>query len=325
MRSYLLRRLLQLIPTLFVVSILTFVLAHILPGDIIDAMSGTAHDLAVDRPALEHKLGLDRPLHIQYLRWLGVLPGVDGTFNGVFQGNFGWSYWQAEPVLKLVGRALPVSVELGLMGLVVALAIALPIGVLSALRQDKLADYVGRSVAIICISVPDFWVATLVIVLSAVLWGYMPPLTLIRFARDPLGNLRMFIVPAVVLGMAMSGTTMRLTRTMVLEVLRQDYIRTAWAKGLKERVVILRHAMKNALIPVVSGIGLGVPVLIGGTVIIENIYLLPGMGRLIYNAIMRRDELLINGIVLIFAVMLILINLLVDLSYARLDPRIQYK
>jgi peptide/nickel transport system permease protein len=325
MRHYIIRRLLQLIPTLLVVSVLTFILAHILPGDIIDAMSGTAHDVAVDRPTLEHKLGLDRPLYIQYFRWLGVIPGVDGKWDGVFQGNFGWSYWQGEPVLKLVARALPVSVELGLLGLLVAQLIALPIGVISALRQDKWADYIGRSFAIICISFPAFWVATLVIVFPAAWWGYMPPLTLTRFAKDPLGNLRMFIVPAVVLGMAMSGTTMRLTRTMMLDVLRQDYIRTAWAKGLTERVVIMRHALKNALIPVVSGIGLGVPVLIGGTVIIENIFLLPGMGRLIFNAILRRDELLINGIVLIFAFILVLINLIVDLSYASLDPRIRYK
>jgi peptide/nickel transport system permease protein len=218
-----------------------------------------------------------------------------------------------------------VSVELGLMGLLVAQLIALPIGVFSALRQDRLPDYIGRSFAIICISVPGFWVATLAIVIPAAWWGYMRPLTLIRFANDPLGSLRMFIVPAIVLGMAMSGTTMRLTRTMMLEVLRQDYIRTAWSKGLKERVVILRHALKNALIPVVSGIGLGVPVLIGGTVIIENIFMLPGMGRLIFNAILHRDELLINGIVLIFAFILVLINLIVDLSYAGLDPRIHYQ
>jgi len=314
-----------MIPTLFLVSLVTFFMVHLMPGDIIDAMSGRSQDVAVNRPALEHALGLDAPLMVQYGRLLGVVPQMDGSFSGIFQGNLGMSYWQGEPVVKLVALKWPVTLELGILALIISQLIALPVGVYSALRQDKLGDYIGRSFAIGCISIPDFWLGTLVIVLPAIWWGYMAPLELAHFTEDPIGNLKMFIIPAIVLGMALAGGTMRLTRTMMLEVLRQDYIRTAWAKGLRERVVIIRHALKNALIPVISGIGLAAPVLIGGTVIIETIFLLPGMGRMIVNAALYRDYTVISGVMFVFASVLVVINLLVDLTYGFLDPRVQYK
>jgi peptide/nickel transport system permease protein len=211
------------------------------------------------------------------------------------------------------------------MGLVVAQLIALPIGIYSALRQDTLGDYISRSFAILCISIPNFWVATLIIVFPALWWGYMPSIMLIRFSESPIGNLGMFIIPAIVLGMGLSGMTMRMTRTMMLEVLRQDYIRSAWAKGLTEGVVVLRHAVKNAAIPVVTIIGLQVPILIGGTVVIEQIFSLPGMGRLLTSAMQDRDEVLISGLILVFACAVMVLNLLVDLTYAYLDPRVRYK
>ncbi len=325
MRAYAIRRLLLVIPTVFLVSILVFLLVTLMPGDIIDAIQGYSPDMAINRPALERALGLDASLPVQYARWMGFLPQPDGSFSGVFQGNLGWSQWQNVSVLKLVGAALPVTFELGLMGLIIANLIALPIGIYSALRQDKWGDYVARTFAILAISIPAFWVGTLVIVFPAIWWGYMPPIMLIKFTEDPIGNLQMFIIPAIVLGMGAQGANMRMTRTMMLEVLRQDYIRTAWAKGLRERVVVLRHALRNALIPILSAVGLGVPVLIGGTVIIENIFMLPGMGRLLFTAISGRDKLVVAGVVAIYAVGLMLVNLIVDLSYGYLDPRVRYR
>ena len=183
----------------------------------------------------------------------------------------------------------------------------------------------ARSLAILCIAVPGFWVGTMVMVFPAIWWGYMPSTIYIPFTEDPLGNLKQFIVPAIVLGMAMSGVTMRMTRTMMLEVLRQDYIRTAWAKGLRERVVVLRHALKNALIPVVTVLGINLGIVIGGTVIIEQIFGMPGMGRLLFQSVTERDYTVVSGVVLCFAISIVLINLLVDLTYSYLDPRVSYE
>jgi peptide/nickel transport system permease protein len=325
MSSYIVRRLLILIPTLLLLTFIIFALASLIPGDIIDAMQARSTELTFDRAAMERAFGLDAPILVQYGRWMGVVPQMDGKIGGFLQGNLGVSWWRKTSVGQLLAVSWPVTLELGLLGIIIANLISLPIGVYSALRQDKLGDYVGRTYAILCISLPAFWLGTMVIVYPAIWWGYMPPIMLTKFTRDPWGNLRMFVVPAVVLGMTMQGATMRLTRTMMLEVLRQDYIRTAWAKGLRERVIFLRHALKNALIPIVSSIGLQMPVLVGGTVIIENIFNLPGMGRLLYNAILQRDQPLICGTVAIFAIVLVLINLITDLAYSFLDPRIHYK
>jgi len=330
MRTYIIRRLLLMIPTVFVVSIIIFFLIRLIPGSIIDAMVGQLElyggiTTEVDRAAIEKALGLDVSVLTQYGRWLGVVPGADGSFSGIFQGNLGASLWRATTVLEEIAFRWPVTLELGLLGLIVAQLIALPIGIFSALRQDTWGDYIARSFAILCIAIPGFWLGTMVIVFPSLWWGYMPPITLIPFFEDPIGNLEMFIIPAVVLGMAMSGMTMRMTRTMMLEVLRQDYIRTAWAKGLRERVVIIRHALKNALIPVITVIGWQVPVMIGGTVIIEQIFTLPGMGRLLIDATLLRDYTIVSGVTLIFAAVMVLINLMVDLTYGFLDPRIHYK
>ena len=326
MRAYIIKRLLLMIPTVFIVSIVIFFLIRLIPGDMIDAMqAGVGADVELDRPALEHALGLDAPVLVQYGRWIGVAPQMDGGFSGILQGNLGESWWKGTSVVGLLAKAWPVTLELGFLALLVAQLIALPIGVYSALRQDKWGDYIGRSLAIACISVPGFWLGTMIIVFPSIWWGYMPPLMLVYFTEDPMGNLRMFIVPGILVGMAMCGGTMRMTRTMMLEVLRQDYIRTAWAKGLRERLVVIRHALKNALIPVITVMGLQVPILVGGTVIIEQIFGLPGMGRLLIEAIFRRDHPLVSGILVVFAGALVLINLMVDLTYAYLDPRVRYK
>jgi peptide/nickel transport system permease protein len=325
MRAYIIRRLLILIPTLILVSLLIFFLINLIPGDIIDAMQAETPDVALDRAGLERKLGLDKPLIVQYGRWVGIAPQADGSLSGLLQGDFGISWWRKTPVLKLVALSWPVTLQLGLMGLIISQLIAFPVGIYSALRQDKWGDYISRSFAILCISIPGFWLGTIAIVFPSIWWGYMPPIMLIRITEDPIGNLKMFIIPAIIVGMAMAGMLMRLTRTMMLEVLRQDYIRTAWAKGLSERVVTLRHALKNALIPVITIIGLQAPILMGGTVIIEQIFSLPGMGRLILSATLHRDETLIGGLMFIFAAVLVLINLVVDLTYAYLDPRVHFK
>ena len=203
--------------------------------------------------------------------------------------------------------------------------IALPVGIYSAIRQDTAADYLGRSFAILGMATPNFWLALMVLLYPAIWWGWSPPLELVPFTEDPLGNLGVFIIPSLILGTASAASTMRMTRTMMLEVLRQDYIRTGWAKGLKERVVVLRHAIKNALIPVVTLIGLQLPILVGGSVIMENIFNLPGLGRLFVIALEDRDYPVVSGINLFFGTAVVLFNLLIDLVYAYLDPRVRYE
>jgi len=321
MRNYIIRRLLLMIPTLFIVSLVIFLLIRLIPGSIVDAMIGQQEAISgggiqVDRATVEKALGLDVPMLTQYGRWMGGI---------IMHGDLGNSLWRDTSVLEELAARWPVTVELGLLGLIIGQLIALPIGVYSALRQDTWGDYVSRSFAIACIAIPGFWVGTLIVVFPSLWWGYSPPLILIPFTEDPIGNLQMFILPAIVLGMAMAGETMRMTRTMMLEVLRQDYIRTAWAKGLRERVVIIRHALKNALIPVITIVGLWMPVMIGGTVIIEQIFNLPGVGRLFLDATLLRDYPVVSGVAFVFGFGMVFINLIVDITYGFLDPRVHYR
>ena len=335
MRAYLIRRLLLIIPTLLLLTMIVFLAVRFIPGDIIDAIVGRIGQQGgfadIDRQAVERRLGLDVPVHVQYGRWIGVLPIPDfitgeSHFRGLLQGTFGQSLWGAHlPVEeKIIGR-LPVTILLGFMAIVIGLLIALPVGIYSAIRQDTAADYVGRSVAIIGLATPNFWLATMVVLYPAIWWGWSPPIELNPFTEDPLGNLGMVIIPSLILGTAASAATMRMTRTMMLEVLRQDYVRTAWAKGLRERVVVMRHAVKNALIPVVTLIGLQLPILIGGAVIMENIFNLPGLGRLLLTALNDRDYPMVSGINLFFATAVVLFNLVIDLLYSYLDPRVRYE
>ena len=335
MRAYLIRRLLLIIPTLFILSILVFLLVRFIPGDAIDVMvvmmesdfMGLQEE--IDREGLERMLGLDVPVYVQYGRWIGVLPTPDwftgeSHFKGLLQGSLGTSLfgqWAVEE--RLIGR-LPVSIELGFLAIVIGLLIALPVGVYSAMRQDTAVDYVGRTAAIIGMATPNFWLALMVMLYPAIWWGWSPPLEWVPFTEDPLGNLGVLIIPSLILGTAMAAATMRLTRTMMLEVLRQDYIRTAWSKGLNERVVVLRHAVKNALIPVVTLIGMQVPLLIGGSVIIEHIFTLPGIGSLLLNALRLRDYPVVSGVNMFFASLVMVIILLTDLIYPYLDPRVRY-
>ena len=335
MRAYIIRRLLLIIPTLFILSILVFLSVRFIPGDAIDLivmrMAGFSPMDQIDREALEHYLGLDVPVYVQYGRWIGVLPTPDWVtgeshFKGLLQGTLGESLGGSSYKIEeqIIGR-LPVTIELGLLSIVIGLLIALPVGIYSAIRQDTAADYAGRSIAIIGLATPNFWLSVMVMIYPAIWWGWAPPMELVSFTEDPLGNLGVFFIPSLILGTAMAAATMRMTRTMMLEVLRQDYIRTAWSKGLKERVVVIRHAIKNALIPVVSLIGLQLPILVGGAVIMENIFNLPGIGRLLLIALNDRDYPLVSGINLFFATGVVLLNLLIDLIYPYLDPRIRYE
>ena len=271
----------------------------------------------VDREALERALGLDVPMHVQYGRWIGDI-FLHGSL-GVSLRNTGVAV-----TTKILDR-MAVTFELGLLAILTALLLGLPIGIYSAIRQDSIGDYLGRSFAIIFLAVPSFWLATMVMLYPAIWWGWTPDLEVIPFTEDPLRNLAQFIIPAFLTGMFMSGVTMRMTRTMMLEVLRQDYIRTAFAKGLKERLVVTRHALKNALIPVITIVGLELPLLVGGTVIIEQIFALPGIGRLLLDSLHIRDYTVVAGINLIIATAVVVINLLVDVSYSYLDPRVRYR
>lgn len=317
MGAYVLRRLLALVPTLILASIIVFVTIRMIPGDVIDMML-SQNDIGADklsRDQLIAALGLDRSMPEQYLRWVWA----------ILHGDLGNSLWHSTPVLQEVLNRIPVTFELGLMSLVIGLLIALPIGVYSAMRQDTKSDLLFRSLSILLLAVPNFWLGTMVMVFPSIWWGWSPEVAYVKFSDDPLQNMKQMLVPSLVLGTSLSAITMRMTRTMMLEVLRQDYIRTAWAKGLRERVVVVRHAVRNALIPVVTLIGLQAPLLIGGAVIIEQIFVLPGMGLMMLDAVNQRDYPVISGVFLVVGVAVMLINLLVDLSYGLLDPRVRHQ
>ena len=303
---------------MFILTILVFLSVGFLPGDIVNKMMvelGQA-DATLDRAAMERMLGLDVPVHVQYGRWLG----------GIFlHGTLGKSLYAGHMTIeeRILGR-LPATIELGAMAIVIGLLIALPVGIYSAIRQDSAADYAGRTVAVIGLAAPNFWLAIMVMIYPAIWWTWSPPMEWVPFTEDPLGNLGVLLIPSLILGTAMAATTMRMTRTMMLEVLRQDYIRTAWSKGLIERGVVLRHALKNALIPVVTLVGMQLPLLVGGAVIMENIFNLPGLGRLMLVALNERDYPVVSGINLFFATAVLGINLMIDLIYPYLDPRVRY-
>jgi peptide/nickel transport system permease protein len=321
MGTYIIRRLLLVIPTLLIVTALTTVAIRLIPGDAVDVLVGQM-DLSGKenrqelRAQLEAQLGLDAPIPVQYVRWWKDV---------LLHGDLGDSIFMGVSVKDQIKQRLPVTLEIGVLALVIAMLISFPIAIFSAVRQDTIGDYAFRSLAIIFISLPEFWVGIMVVVFPSIWWGWSPPIINISLWDDPIGNLKMYILPAAILGMGINGVNMRLMRTMMLEVVREDYIRTAYAKGLTERVVILRHAVKNALIPVVTVIGLNVPVVIGGSIIIEQIFGLPGMGRLAVEAAFIRDYPVIIGVTLVYAFVVLLIILITDLSYAFLDPRIRYK
>jgi peptide/nickel transport system permease protein len=312
MRAYVLRRLLVAVPSLLIASLIVFTLPRLIPGDVVQLML-EEKAYGKDLEELRAKLGLNRPIYVQYFEWLGAIA----------RGHFGESLWTRQPVLSELSRRLPVTATLGFMATTVAIAIGVPIGVLAATRQDGVLDFFARSGAILGLSVPSFVLAILVTLLPAIWWGWTPP-RFVEFTKNPAGHLAQFVLPAIILGVASAAGIMRLTRGMLLEVLRQDYVRTAWSKGLGERVVVLKHALKNALIPVVTVLGLQVAAIAGGAVIIEWIFGIPGMGQFLVDAIVQRDYPVIQGVNLVIVTIIVLTNLSVDLVYAVLDPRIRY-
>ncbi|MCY3964783.1 MAG: ABC transporter permease [Acidobacteria bacterium] len=315
MKTYILRRLLAMVPTLFFASLIVFVSMRVIPGDVIDLMLAQNDvSTSLDRETLEAAMGLDQPMVSQYVRWAG----------NALSGDLGQSLWRSTPVLEQILERLPVTFELGLLALVIALSVAVPVGILSATRQDSAVDYAARSFSLLMLAIPGFWLGTLVMVFPSVWWRWAPELEYTPFLVDPIANLTHLIVPAILLGLSLSAVTMRMTRTMMLEVMRQDYVRTARAKGLRERVVVVRHALKNGLIPVVTLIGLQAPLLIGGAVVMEQIFVIPGMGLLLLEGVYERDYPVISGVFLVVGVAVLLINLLVDLSYGWLDPKVRY-
>jgi peptide/nickel transport system permease protein len=313
MRRYIMQRLMLLIPTVLGVSILVSALVRMIPGgaEVAFCQEGCT---AQQRQEIKRSLGTDKPFPVQYAKWIG---------NAV-RGDLGESFQNKRDVAADIRTRLPVTFQLGIMAMAVGLVIALPIGVISAIRQDSFVDYLSRSTAIALISIPGFWIGTVLIAYAGKYKQWAPPLTWHSFVESPSQNLTITVFPALILGAALSGTVMRLTRTQMLEVMRQDYIRTAWSKGLRERTIIVRHAIRNAFIPVVTVIGLQVPVLVGGTVILEQIFNVPGIGRYLLTAINQRDFPIIQGVNLVVATVIVLTNLLVDVSYSVLDPRVRY-
>jgi peptide/nickel transport system permease protein len=313
LRRYFLKRLLVAVPSLLIASVIVFSLVRFIPGDVVTLMM-EENQYAQDLEEMRRKLGLDRPIHLQYLEWLGR----------ALRGDLGQSLYTGRPVLRELATRLPVSLELGAIALLVAIVMGVPIGIVSAVRQDTAHDYVARSTAILALSVPGFWLGTLVVVLPAIYFGWSPSIQYVRFDTNPWGHVVQFFVPGILLGVASAATVMRLTRTQLLEVLRQDYVRTAWAKGLAERRVVLKHCLKNALIPVVTVLGIQVAQILSGTVIFESIFGLPGMGRFLFDAISERDYPVIQAINLAVVTTVVMVNLMVDMTYAWLDPRIRY-
>jgi len=313
LRRYVVKRLFVAVPSLLLATLIVFTLPRLIPGDVVQLML-EEKAYAKDLEELRAKLGLDRPIYLQYFEWLGR----------VVRADLGESLWTKRPVVEELARRLPVTLTLGVIAIVVAVLIALPVGVISAIRQDTLKDYAARSAAILGLSVPGFWLATLVIVLPAIWWGWTPHLGFTEFSAAPGRHVLQFVLPALILGIASAAGIMRLTRAMLLEVLRQDYIRTAWAKGLRERIIVLKHGLRNSIIPVITVLGNQIAQVIGGTIIIEYIFGFPGMGRFLFEAILQRDYPVIQGVNLVVVSVIVLVNLTVDAFYAVLDPRIRY-
>lgn len=319
MKTYIIKRSFLFVPTLIIVTVLVFAILRVVPGDpavlILGGEEGDDDYTQEQLDALRAKLGTDKPIYIQYIRWVG----------NMLQGDFGTSYfYEGDKVIDDIKHRLPVTIELGLMSLIMASIVAIPLGVLSAIKQDTIGDYVTRVITIMGIALPNFWVGVMTIFFLVLFFGWAPPLDYKNVWDEPWNNFQQLVFPAIALGTSNMAFIARITRSAMLEVLHEDYIRTARSKGLREGTVISRHALRNALLPVVTLTGYEFGRLISGTVIIEVIFLLPGMGRLLITAITSRDFPVIQAIVVMIAVVVLLLNLVLDLTYAWLNPRIRY-
>lgn len=314
MWTYAARRLLITVPAFFVVATLAFLLLRAVPGDFVDVYESEIGVLA-DPERLRELLGLNKSLALQYFDW----------FTGIFRGDLGYSVMAGEPVMDALMRRLPVTLELAILTLVLSSVIAITVGILAAVYPDTPIDYLTRGVAVLGLSIPTVWIATAAVTLPAIYFNWIPTVYWTPFFDDPFENLKQFAIPALIAGAFGSATTMRMTRAMMLEVLKQDYVTAARARGLREFVVLCRHALKNAMIPVITLIGLRLAAAIDGSVVVETIFGLPGMGEFTVQAIQNRDYQAVQGVVLLLALFTLLANLLVDLLYGVLDPRIRYQ
>jgi peptide/nickel transport system permease protein len=318
MRTYVTKRVLLIVPTLLGVAALVFFIMRVIPGDVTLLILGGDQAGRIDPAqiaAMQHQLGLDQPLLVQFGTWLW----------GVLRFDFGTSLWTGQPVLEELLIRLPLSLELALLASMVSVLIAIPLGMLAAVRQDSWVDYVVRVVSIGGLAIPSFWVGILCILLLVIYFGWGPPLEFTPPWVDPWANFQQMVWPVVTVGYRYAAVTTRMTRSTVLEVLREDYIRTAWAKGLRERVVVVRHALKNAMLPVITLIGTEFAFLIGGLVVTETVFTLNGVGRFVVDAVAHRDYPVVQALVFLIAFGFVIVNLLVDLTYAWLDPRIRYR
>jgi peptide/nickel transport system permease protein len=314
MRRYVIRRILLIFPTLLLVTFLVFSIVRLLPGDAVELMVAE-QGYADDEEELREMLGLDKPIYTQYLTYM----------KNVFRGDLGISLWSGLPVTEEIRRRLPISFSLAGLSILWTVLMGIPIGVVSALKQDTWLDYGIRSVGIGGLSLPNFWLATLLLVFGSIWFKWVPPMDYVPITQDPIANISQLLAPSLLLSLARAATIMRMTRTMMLEVMREDYIQTAKAKGLTSWVVVVRHALKNALIPVLTISGMQLAFLIGGTVIMESIFVLPGVGKYLLDAITWRDYPAIQGINLVMCTVIVMMNLVVDLLYAFIDPRIRYR
>lgn len=317
MQQYILRRLLLAVPVLLGLSLAIFGSIRLVPGDVIVSMTADAGNVPeAQKEELRQQLGLDEPFVTQYVGWLG----------GMLRGDFGTSLWRGTPVIQELRRTLPITLELATLALAIAIVVAIPIGVISAARQDTWMDYVGRLFSIGALSMPDFWLGTMAMLYLSLWFGWIPPIGegFRGLFEDPSINLQLIFLPALILGIRLSAGAMRMTRSAMLEVLREDYIRTAWSKGLRERSVVMRHALRNGMIPVITIFGAQLGFLLGGSVVMETLFGLPGMGRLTLEAVRLRDYPVVQANVMVIGTIVVLLNLLVDVTYGWLDPRIRY-
>jgi peptide/nickel transport system permease protein len=316
MRRYLAQRLLLVVPMFIGSTLIIFVLMRLLPGDVVDQLVGLEGTLSGEaRATLRQLLGLDAPLHVQYLRWLGDLARLD----------LGVSLRTSLPVRDILLQRLPVTVELAVLSVMLSLVIAVPLGIVSALFRNRAVDSIARLFGLLGLSMPVFWLAALLILGGASFLHWLPPVVYAPFSQSPLQNLEQMAFPTLALALSLVAVVMRMTRSSLLEVLGQDYIQTARAKGAREGTVVLRHALKNALIPVVTVVGVQFGYLLGGSVVVEQMFGLPGLGFMLLNAIYQRDYPVVQGTVVLVALLFILVNLVVDLVYGMLDPRVCYE
>lgn len=316
MRYYIIRRLFAAAIVVALVSVMVFVMMHLLPGDALLVKLGETGRVPPDKMAqLRNEMGIDDPLVVQYLRWVG----------DVFDGSMGESLiFEGQTVSGRILDAVPITLELAILGISAALAIGIPLGVLSAVAHDRPADHIIRMLSLVGLSVPSFLLGLMVIVYGTLYMGYVPPREFVHLSDDPIGNLKQVWIPALILGYGLSASIMRMTRSTVLEALKEDYARTARSKGLAGHTVVLRHVLRNALIPVITLVGNQAAFVFSGALILEVLFVLPGMGQLTYTAILQRDYTQVQGNALLVATIVVLVNLAVDVSYGLIDPRIRY-